>query len=108
MNLLLYVLAATGCLACRQAPPGAPLHIRLTSAVGSYGSRAGTPVRALVIAPVVSNGETVVPAGSVVAGRVKSAGRVGFGIIRETAALGLSFDTLILPDGRMVPISTML
>jgi hypothetical protein len=108
MNLLLYVLATAGCLACRQAPVGTQVHIRLTSAIGSYGSRAGTAIRAVVIAPVVVNGETVVPAGSVVAGRVKSAKRVGYGIIRETAALGLEFNTLVFPDNRMLRISARL
>ena len=108
MNLLLYVLAMTGCLTCRQAPIGAQFHIRLTSAIGSYGSRAGVPIRAVVIAPVVVNGETVVPAGSVVAGRVGSVRRVGYGIMRETATLNLVFDTLIFPGDRMRPISAQL
>jgi hypothetical protein len=108
MNLLLYVLATAGCLACRQAPVGAQLHIRLTSAIGSYGSRVGAPIRAVVIAPVVVNGETAVPAGSVLAGRVKSARRVGYGIVRETAAIGLEFNTLILPDHRRLTISSQL
>lgn len=105
---LLYVLAMTGCLACRQAPTGTQVHIRLTSAVGSYGSKAGSPLRAVVIAPVAVNGETVIPAGTVIAGRVKSTKRVGLGIVRETATLGLEFNTLILPDNRMLPISTQL
>jgi hypothetical protein len=108
MSLLLYVLATAGCLACRQAPVGTQVHIRLTSAIGSFGSRAGSPLRALVIAPVVVNGETVVPAGSVVAGRVKSAKRVGYGIVRETAAISLEFNTLILPDNRMLTIAAQL
>src|SRR5258706_10077333 len=78
------------------------------SAVGYYGSRVGTPLQAVVIAPLVVNGETVVPAGSFVAGRVKSAKRVGYGIVRETAALGLEFNTLIFPDKRMLPIAAQL
>ena len=108
MTFLLYLLAATGCLTCRQAPIGAQIHIRLTSAIGSYGSRTGAPIRAVVIAPVMVDGATVVPAGSIVAGRVKSVKRVGLGIMRETAALGLEFNTLILPDDRMLRISAQL
>src|SRR5258708_14081644 len=108
MTFLLYLLAATGCLTCRQAPIGAQIHIRLTSAIGSYGSRTGAPIRAVVIEPVMVDGATVVPAGSIVAGRVKSVKRVGLGIMRETAALGLEFNTLILPDDRMLRISAQL
>ncbi|GAC1469423.1 MAG: hypothetical protein PVSMB1_17920 [Gemmatimonadaceae bacterium] len=48
------------------------------------------------------------PPGSILAGRVKSVKRVGFGIMRETASLGLEFNTLILPDDRMLRISTLL
>ena len=62
--------------AMRQAPAGTEIHIRLTTTVGSYASRAGTPVSALLIAPVEKDGETVLPAGSVVSGSVKRAVRV--------------------------------
>ena len=43
----------------RKAPAGTPLHIRLTTTVGSYASEAGTPVSALLIAPITVDGQTV-------------------------------------------------
>ena len=75
----------------RHAPAGTEVHIRLTAAVGSYASRAGSPVSAVLIAPVTLEGETVLPAGSVVSGSVKRAASVGLGIRHETAALDLEF-----------------
>jgi len=86
-----YALLAFHLLATRQVPPGTQLHIRLTTPVGSYASRAGDPVNAVLIAPVVVSGETILPAGSLLSGRLKSVQRVGLGFIHELAALDLEF-----------------
>jgi hypothetical protein len=83
----------------RQVPAGTQIQIRLTGTVGSYASKAGTPLRAVLIAPVMVDGESVLPAGSVVSGRVRRAARVGLGIRHETAALDLDFNELTLPGG---------
>src|SRR5271170_1660766 len=100
-----YVLLALNLLAIRQAPPGAQLHIRLTSPVGSYASRPGDPVNAVLIAPLVLGGETVLPAGSQVSGRLKSVQRVGMGFVHELAALDLEFTSITLPNGESLPLS---
>src|ERR1039458_6823432 len=88
----------------RQAPAGTPLHIRLTTTVGSYASPKGTPVSAVLIAPLMANGETVLPAGSVVSGNVTRAARVGLGIRHETAALDLEFNQVSLPGGNTIAL----
>ncbi|MGA3075444.1 MAG: LssY C-terminal domain-containing protein [Bryobacteraceae bacterium] len=88
----------------RQAPAGSEVHIRLTTAVGSYASRAGSPVSAVLIAPVMLDGETVLPAGSVVSGSVKRAASVGLGIRHETAALDLEFNRVALLGGDPVAL----
>lgn len=114
-----YALLALNLIASRQAPVGASLHIRLTTPVSSYGSRAGNPVNAVLIAPVVftpgspgtganagAPGEqTILPAGSLLSGTVKSVQRVGLGIIHENAALDLEFNSVTLPDGDRLPLS---
>jgi len=66
------VLAAVTlpCLA-RQIPSGTELQIRLTGALSSESARAGQPMSAVLIAPVVLNGEIVMNAGATVTGRVK-------------------------------------
>jgi len=86
-------------------PAGTPLHVRLTSAVGSYASKPGSPVSAVVIAPVVLRGETLLPAGSRISGYVKSVSRVGLGIRHEVAGLDLDFDRLTPPDSPSLPLA---
>jgi hypothetical protein len=81
----------------RQVPADTQVHIRLTTTIGSYASRPGTPITAVLIAPVTVDGETVLPAGSVVSGNVAKAARVGLGIRHETASIDLAFNQLTLP-----------
>lgn len=51
-------------------PAGAELSIRLTTAVGSHISRSGDPVEAVVIAPVLAEGRTVISPGTKLRGTV--------------------------------------
>jgi hypothetical protein len=90
------------------APSGQQLHIRLTTTVGSYATKAGTVVRAFLIAPARLDNGSVLPAGSVVSGHVKLVKRVGLGIRHETASLDLEFDSVQLPGGEPAPIASRL
>src|SRR5271169_6629254 len=103
--MLPYLLLSLELLAMRPIPAGTQLHVRLATTVGSYSSKIGNPVSAVLIAPLTSGAETILPEGSILSGSVKSVGRVGFGIVRETAALGLDFNQVTLPDGESFPIS---
>jgi len=94
-----YALLALNLLATRQLPPGAQLHVRLTTPISSYSSHTGDPVEAVLIAPVVSNGEIVFPAGSLVSGKLKSVQKVGFGLVHELAGFDLEFFNIAAPDG---------
>ena len=105
MTTLLSVLLSIAALTIRPLPPGTQLHIRLTTAVGSYASVPGSPVSALLIAPVIVDGETVLEAGSILNGRVKSVTRVGYGLRHETAGLNLEFSQITPPDGETIPLS---
>jgi hypothetical protein len=105
MGLLAYLLCSAGLLTIREVPAGTRLEIRLTSTIGSYASKAGSPVSAVLIAPVHVGGELLLPAGSILTGTVKSVRRVGLGIIHETAAMELDFSEIILPDDESLPLS---
>ena len=105
MGILPYLLFSINLLAMRQVPAGTSLHIRLTTTVGSYASRVGTPVGALLIAPVMLDGKVILPSGSLVSGKVKTVARVGFGIRHETAALDLEFNQVTLPNRSLIPVS---
>src|SRR5712691_912578 len=100
-----YLLLALNLLTTRQVPVGTPLHLRLITAVGSYASRPGGPVRAVLIAPVTAGGQTMLPEASILSGTVTSVRRVGLGIRHETALLKLEFSSVTLPDGECFPIS---
>jgi hypothetical protein len=108
MTTLLSVLLSIAALTLRPLPQGKQLHIRLTTAVGSYASNPGSAVGAVLIAPLIVDGETVLPAGSALAGTVKSVTRVGLGLRHETAGLDLEFTRITLPGGEAIPISTQL
>ena len=91
-----------------QAPAGTPLHVRMTTAVGSFASRPGSPAEAVLIAPVKVNGATILPAGSTLTGEVTAVRRVGLGVVHDTSSLTLNFSSITLPKGGTLPVSTRL
>jgi hypothetical protein len=101
LNAMLAIFALT----IRPVPEGTQLHIRLTTTVGSYASTPGSAVSALLIAPVMMDGETVLQAGSILSGRVTAVTRVGFGVRHETAGVKLEFNQLTPLGGDSMPIS---
>jgi hypothetical protein len=105
MGLLAYLLCSAGLLTIREVPAGTRLEIRLTSTVGSYASKAGSPVSAVLIAPVRVGGELLLPAGSILTGTVKSVRKVGLGVLHETAGMSLEFNEIILPDDETLPLA---
>jgi hypothetical protein len=106
----LSLLVATQSMLWRpaQAPAGTPLHIRMTTAAGSFASRPGSLVEAVLIAPVKADGATILPAGSTLSGEVTAVRRVGLGLIHETSSLSLNFSSITVPSGEKLPASTRL
>ena len=88
---LAYLLCSAGLLTIREVPAGTRLEIRLTSTVSSYASKVGSPVSAVLIAPVHVGGELLLPAGSILTGQVSAVRRVGWGVLHETAGVSLDF-----------------
>src|SRR5579864_1592076 len=105
MNAWLGLVFSIHSLTNLPVPAGARLHVRLTSTVGSYSSTAGSPVSAVLIAPIIVDGATILPSGSTLTGKVKAVTRVGLGIRHETAGLDLEFDQLVTADGQDIPLS---
>jgi hypothetical protein len=89
----------------RELPAGTHLEVRLTGAVGTYASKAGSPVSAVLITSIVADHEVLLPAGSTLSGQVKAVRRVGLGFVHETAALELEFNRITLPDMTTYPIA---
>lgn len=106
--MLPYMLLPLSLFALRQAPAGTEIHVRMVTPVGTYASKVGNPVTAVLIAPVSVDGQTILPEGSMLSGSVQRVARVGFGILHETATLALNFDEVSLPGGETLPLSTRL
>lgn len=83
---------------------GANIEVRLATPLTSYDSEAGTPFRAVVIAPFMRDGKVLMPPGTVVLGHVTHVARVGMGMLRERASMDLEFERYELPDGREYPM----
>lgn len=82
--------------------PNQYFRLRMNQTLSSENSHVGDRFTSTVITPVYASGVEVVPAGSVVQGRVtsvKSARTRG----RE-GQVAVAFDSLVLPDGKKVPI----
>jgi hypothetical protein len=89
-------------------PAGTVLQIRLRQTLSSFGSRPGTPVSAIVVAPVESEGRLILPRKAELRGTIQSVRRVGLGLARETARLHIEFDSLIIPNGRTFSVKGQL
>jgi len=77
-------------------PAGSLIRVRLKTTLSDKTNKTGDPFTALVIEPVVGNGEEIIPAGSVVNGHVafvKESGRV-----KGVAEMRLVADTIALPE----------
>lgn len=103
--------AATGGVRAKsspQAPSIAKLQVRLLDHLTSYRSRPGTPFRCIVIAPFDVQGETLIPAGSIVFGTVKHATSIRLGLVHERAWLDLTFSSYQDPAGSVFPLAAKL
>ena len=67
-TILLDLLFSISLLTNHVTPAGTQLHVRLTSTVGSYASQAGSPISAVLIAPLTVDGEMILQAGSTLSG----------------------------------------
>ncbi len=94
-------------------PAGVPLRLYLTKRVPK---RAGAPVEAKLLEPVYAFDREVIPAGTVVLGKVSRV--TPFSRSERTRAVAggdftplrkakVQFTTLVLPDGRRIPIRTV-
>jgi hypothetical protein len=105
MGFLAYLPLLMTLLPGREIPAGTHLEIRLTTPVGTYASKPGSTVSAVLTAAVIAGDHVLLPAGSTLAGEVKSVRRVGLGIVHETAEIELEFQQVTLSGSTTIPIS---
>ncbi len=91
------------------AQGGVPeIEIRLEAHLTSYATKVGTEFSSVVISPLESYGDVLMPPGTRIWGRVRKASAVGIGIRRERANLELEFFEYELLDGRRFPLEASL
>ena len=88
----------------RVIPGGRTLTVRLLETVSSRTASPGQHFDAELAAPVVVNGTTVLPKGTPLRGRVVSARSSGR--LKNPAYLRLTLDSVRIPDGKWLPITT--
>ena len=93
---------------CDSVKSGERIWVRLLEPLASYSAKAGDKVEAMVIESPKCAGEEAIPVGSVVAGEVTAARKVGMGFLHETARLRAEFRSLKLKDGTEIAISSRL
>lgn len=101
------VLIATSALAAR-VESGTILELRLRQEINSNSTSPGSRFEAVVVSPVVDGGREAIPAGTIARGIVEHVAKVGLGLIRERASIGLRVHELELPGGRRFVISSQM
>ena len=85
-------------------PATSRLTVRLLQPLSSLTAKKGMDVEAVLISPGVFEGAILMPQGSEFEGKIEDAHGVGWGIQHESAALTVHFNSVKLPDGRLIPI----
>jgi hypothetical protein len=83
---------------------GTYIEARLSTPTGSRISHPGDPIQATVIAPVVVDGQVIIPQGATLSGVVKTVERLGLGLKHLTATIEYLFEKVRFSDGKIVPI----
>jgi hypothetical protein len=78
-------------------PEGTTLMVKLETTLATFSNKAGDPFRGLVTQPVVLNGQTLIPAGATVEGRITKVSEPRR--ITGKPTLGILPEAVILPTG---------
>jgi len=102
----LILIALAGICAAGEIPTGTQIQIRLTSAVNTASAKANQPFDAVIIAPVLVNGQIAMAAGVKVTGHIKEATAA----VKpdDQAVLSLAFDQVSDSRGRRAAIAARL
>lgn len=87
-----------------ELPAGTTLSVRQRVTVGTRFSKVGDTVSGVLLAPVMEQGRTILPAGSELEGTVTMVRKMGLGFKYQAASLALAFHSIRLPGGKEVLI----
>jgi hypothetical protein len=93
------MVLAAGTVAAQSAPvpAGTALMVKLDTTLATFSNKAGDPFRGTLSQPVVIGGNTVIPAGATVEGRVTKVSEPRR--ITGKPTIGILAETLIMPTG---------
>src|SRR5215468_2814773 len=84
-----------------EVPTGTELEVRLKTKVSTQSSKAKDPVEAVVIAPVMVDGQFVIPSGAVVRGAVEKVTQAAKA--DERSVLALTFNEMEIDGAKVKP-----
>jgi hypothetical protein len=87
-------------------PAGTACRILLLEDISASKSHAGDEIHARLLEPIVSDSQTIIPAGSMFDGRVIKTTRPR--IPSRAGSLTIAFESVQLPEGRRMPVSASL
>jgi len=101
--LLVLAFCAPAAASAIDVPAGTEIQLRLKTKVSSQTSKPKDPVEAVVISPVMSGGQFLIPAGAVVRGSVDKVVQSAKG--DERSVLALSFTELDIDGATVIPLA---
>jgi hypothetical protein len=87
-------------------PEGTPLKVKLETTISTFSSKVGDPIQGKISDPVVVDGKTLIPAGSVVEGRVTKLS--GPRRIKGKPTIGIFPEHIVMPDGQRYMLNAVL
>jgi hypothetical protein len=105
LSYLLIILTSVAATAA-ELPAGTTLSVRQQVTVGTAFSKVGDPISAVLLAPVLEQGRTLLPAGAELEGSVTMVRKMGLGFKYQSAAMSLGFHSVRFSNGKEVHIDT--
>ncbi len=97
LSCMLLVAAMAAAQAGDPVPAGTALMVKLETTLATFSNKAGDPFQGRLTQPVVLNGKTLIPAGTVVEGRVTKVAEPRR--ITGKPTIGILPEALVLPTG---------
>lgn len=97
LSCMLLVAAMAAAQAGDPVPAGTALMVKLETTLATFSNKAGDPFQGRLTQPVVLNGKTLIPAGTMVEGRVTKVAEPRR--ITGKPTIGILAEALVLPTG---------
>ena len=103
---LLMAVSVWAQTAAPSVPEGTPLKVTLQTTISTFSSRVGDPFTGKLAEPVVVDGKQLIPAGTVIEGRVTKLS--GPRRIKGKPSIGLFPEQIVMPDGQRYMLNAVL